>query len=49
MNHPIITQRNAQVRYDDMLQEAEQYRRTKQATRRLTITNLITTFIHMFI
>lgn len=49
MNHPIISQGNAQVRYDEMLQEAEQYRRTKKATPPRRLISLITAFIHLFI
>jgi hypothetical protein len=49
MNHPIIANNNAQARYNEMLQEATEYRLEKRVTRRRNIVGLITAVINLFI
>jgi hypothetical protein len=48
MNHPIIANGNAQARYNEMLQEAAEYRMETQVTRRRGIAGLITAIISLF-
>ena len=49
MNHPIIANGNAQARYNEMLQEAADYRLETQVTHRRGIASLISALISLFI
>ena len=49
MNHPIITNNNAHLRYNEMLHNAEQYRLANKVTKRHSVTQLISTIISLFI
>ncbi len=49
MNHPIIANNNGQARYNEMLQEAAQYRLGAKVSQRRGFTQLINTIISLFI
>ena len=49
MNHPIIANNNGQTRYNEMLQDAANYRLETKVTQRRGIAHLISTFIALFI
>ena len=49
MNHPIIANGNAQARYNEMLQEAANYRLETKTNQRQSIAHFISTFISLFI
>ena len=49
MNHPIIANNNGQARYNELLQEATNYRLETKVSHRHGITKLISTIISLFI
>ena len=49
MNHPIIANGNAQARYNEMLQDAANYRLQSKVTQRRSFASLITAIINLFI